>query len=335
MKKTIRKTLLGILAFLVLLVLGALIAFTILNRTNGTIQSAGQQRKYLLYVPESYDPSKPASLVISFHGFIEWPDHQRQVSQWNKLADKNGFIVVYPMGTGFPLRWGTIAPSNHSKQAESDVIFISDLIDKLSAEYKIDPRRIYANGLSNGGGMSFLLACKLANRIAAIGGVSGAYSIPWSACNPSRPVPVIAFHGDADPIVPYQGGTVSPKKLTLPDIAHWAAHWARFNGCGSQPVDLTAIGEVSGIHYTNCAQNADVEFYTVHGGGHSWPGGEALPKFIVGHTTQDIDATRVMWRFFQEHPLPENGAWSLSINRENRMCSGEHPFRTMHRMPAR
>jgi polyhydroxybutyrate depolymerase len=128
--------------------------------------------------------------------------------------------------------------------------------------------------------------------------------MPWSSCNPSRPVPVIIFHGDADPIVPYWGGTVSPQKYTMPDIANWVANWARFNGCGSQPVDLPASGEVSGIHYTNCDQNADVEFYTIHGGGHSWPGGKALPKFLVGHTTHDIDATQVMWQFFQKHPLP-------------------------------
>jgi polyhydroxybutyrate depolymerase len=308
MKKTLRYILLGIFALMVLVVLSAFVAFTILNRANGAIQSAGQGRKYLLYVPKSYDPSKPTPLVISMHGFVQWPDHQQQISHWNKLADENGFIVVYPMGTSFPLRWGAITPSGDSTQAGRDVTFISDLIDKLSAEYKIDPRRIYANGLSNGGGMSFLLACKLADRIAAIGGVAGAYSTPWSDCNPSRPVPVIIFHGDADPIVPYQGGTVSPQKYALPDIANWVANWARFNGCASPSVNLPASGEVSGVRYTNCAQNADVEFYAVHGGGHSWPGGKALPKFIVGHTTQDIDATQVMWQFFQKHPLPKKGA---------------------------
>jgi len=303
MRKILRYLLRGILGLVVLIVLGVFIAFTILNRTNGTIQSAGQARKYLLYVPPSYNSAKPVPLVISMHGFIEWPDHQRQISHWNKLADENGFIVVYPMGTRFPLRWGTITPSGDSTQAERDVTFISDLIDKLSAEYSIDPSRIYANGLSNGGGMSFVLACKLSDRIAAIGAVAGAYSMPWSACNPSRPVPVIVFHGDADPIVPYKGGTASPQKFTFPDIADWVAHWARFNRCASQPVDLPANGEVSGVHYTNCAQNADVEFYTIHGGGHSWPGGEVMPKVVVGHTTQDIDATRVMWQFFQKHPL--------------------------------
>jgi polyhydroxybutyrate depolymerase len=285
-----------------------LAAFTILNHTNGTIRSAGQERKYLLYVPKSYDRSKPAPLVICMHGFAEWPDHMRQYSRWNTLAEKNGFIVVYPMGSSFPLRWGTITPSSDSTRTQSDVVFISDLIDKLSTEYTIDPRRIYANGLSNGGGMSFLVGCGLANRIAAIGGVAGAYSMPWSACKPSRPVPVIAFHGDADPIVPYQGGAVPPKKFALPSIQDWVANWARFNGCAPRPVDLPTRGEVSGVHYTNCRQNADVEFYTVHGGGHSWPGGEDLPKFIVGHTTKDIDATQAMWQFFQEHPLPKNGA---------------------------
>jgi polyhydroxybutyrate depolymerase len=299
----IRNILLAITALVVLIPLVVVVLFTILNRTNGSIQSSRQKRRYLLYVPESYDPSKPTPLIISMHGFIEWPDHQRQISHWNKLADENGFIVVYPMGTGLPLRWGTLSRPGSEDRAQRDVRFISDLIDKLETEYNIDPARIYANGLSNGGGMAFLLACKMADRIAAIGGVAGAYSTPWSECNPSRPVPAIVFHGDVDLIVPYAGGSVSRTGFTFPAIADWVAAWANHNGCASQPVTLSDRGEVSGIRYTGCNQNADVEFYTVHGGGHSWPGGKGLPKFIVGHTTQDIDATRMMWDFFRKHPL--------------------------------
>ncbi len=182
-----------------------------------------------------------------------------------------------------------------------DVAFISDLIDKLSAEYNIDPARVYANGLSNGGGMSFVLSCKLSERIAAFGSVAGAYSFPWGDCNPSRPVPAIIFHGTADPIVPYQGGLAGRSGYTFPSIPDWVITLAQRNGCNASPQDLEATGDVSGVQYTDCA--GDVIFYTIAGGGHSWPGGGYLPKFIVGETTHDIDATRTMWDFFQGHPL--------------------------------
>ena len=113
------------------------------------------------------------------------------------------FLVVYPEGTGFPRRWRA---GGWPGDPMADVVFISDLIDTLSAEYNIDPARIYANGLSNGGGMSFLLGCALSDRIAAIGGVAGAYALPLEDCLPSRPVPMIIFHGTVDAIVPYLGG---------------------------------------------------------------------------------------------------------------------------------
>jgi polyhydroxybutyrate depolymerase len=285
------------------LVLAGAVAYLIFDHTNGRIVSSGEKRSYLLYVPGSYDPATPAPLVISIHGFAEWPAHQMQMTRWNNLAEQVGFIVVYPSGTGFPKRWRTqVEPGS---DAMPDVTFISDLIKKLEGEYNIDPRRIYANGLSNGGGMSVLLSCELSDRIAAIGSVAGAYSFPWSECPPSRPMPSIVFHGTADPIVPYLGGPSHDPATPLPAIPGWVEALALRNGCSQAPSEIPASGAVSGIHYSNCIQNADVIFYTVAGGGHSWPGGEPLPQFIVGHTTQDIDATKVMWDFFQQHPLPE------------------------------
>jgi polyhydroxybutyrate depolymerase len=288
--------LLGLAAGLTLL---ATVAYRVSDHTSGSIVSSGVKRTYLLYVPKTYDPAIPTPLVISIHGYAEWPAHQMQISGWNDLADRYGFIVVYPSGTGFPKRWRTRMEAG---DPQLDVTFISDLIDKLESEYNLDPARIYANGLSNGGGMSFVLSCKLSGRIAAIGTVSGAYLLPWDECQPSRPVPAIVFHGTADPIVPYQGGPSRAFDLPFPFIPDWVAALAHRNGCSGSPLEIPANGEVSGIQYRNCA--ADVIFYTIAGGGHAWPGGEPMPKFIVGHTTQDIDATRVMWDFFQQHPLP-------------------------------
>ena len=218
MKKYILRivTGLGILASALSVTL--VLVFRFLNRTNGKILSSGELRKYLLYVPKSYDPTTPTPLIISLHGFAEWPAHQMQISHWNDLADRHGFIVVYPCGTGFPLRWRIRGDAGTPQDPALDVTFIADLIDKLQSDYNIDPARIFANGLSNGGGMSFLLSCRLAARIAAIGTVSGAFLLPWDDCKPSRPVPLIAFHGTSDPIVPYSGGPSRSFELPFPSI---------------------------------------------------------------------------------------------------------------------
>jgi polyhydroxybutyrate depolymerase len=313
MKKAVRAigkgvlaALLGVILLLSLAAIVIAIVFSCLNRTNGEIYCAGRRRTYLLYVPETYDAATATPLVICLHGFAQWPAHQMEMTGWNELADQFGFIVVYPAGTGFPLRWNAGGELGTANDPLFDVIFLSDLIDSLQNEYNIDEARIYANGLSNGAGMSHMLACKLSDRIAAVGTVAGAYSLPWSECTPSRPVPVIAFHGTADPIVPYGGGRSRSPDLPLPAVEDWAATWAERNGCGDAPLELPSSGEVSAIRYTDCNKGADVVLYTVQGGGHTWPGGAPLPEWLAGHTTSDIDATEEMWEFFVQHPLAED-----------------------------
>jgi polyhydroxybutyrate depolymerase len=309
MKKNIIRFTLVVLGASLTLLLFIAVAFMLVNRTNGSLVSSGEKRTYLLYVPESYDPSAPVPLVITFHGLVQWPAHQMQISHWNDLADEYGFIVVYPSGTGFPLHWRTLRRHNFGKTGGDtdpmrDVVFISDLIARLESEYNIDPDRIYANGLSNGGGMSFLLSCDLSDRIAAIGTVAGAFLIQWEECQPSRPVPAMVFHGTDDPIVPYWGGPYRDLEIALPPIPEWVDTLARRNECDDAPLEIPAAGETSGIRFTDCA--ADVVFYTIAGGGHTWPGGEPIPEWIAGHTTKDINATRTFWDFFQQHPREDN-----------------------------
>lgn len=279
------------------------IGFLLANRTNGALVSGGERRTYYLHIPEGYDPAVPVPLVISIHGFAEWPAHQMRISHWNDLADEAGFLVVYPSGTSFPLRWRITQAGGTPESDYPDVEFISDLIVHLESQYAIDPARIYVNGLSNGGGMSFLLSCKLSERIAAFGSVSGAYLTPWSDCFPARPVPAIIFHGTQDPIVPYLGGPSRSFDQPFPSIPNWVDMLAERYGCESTPLTLPPVGDVSGVRYVGCHQQAEILFYTIAGGGHSWPGGEKLPEVIVGSTTMDVDATRLMWEFFEQHPL--------------------------------
>ncbi len=270
---------------------------------NKKVLTGGKKRAYLLHVPRTYEPNRPTPLVICLPGFGEWPAHLMRISRWNQVADESGFLVVYPSGSSFPLRWRCAPGADTPEQARQDVQFISDLINHLKENYNIDEARVYANGLSNGGGMSFLLACKLSEQIAAIGLVAGAYLLPWTEYKPKRPVPAIVFHGTADPLVPFHGGSPRLIEIPFPDIPRWVQSLAERNGCASNPEPLPAPGSASGLCYGGGASKGEVRFYAVNGGGHTWPGGEEMPRFLVGKTVPDVDATRLMWSFFKEHPM--------------------------------
>ena len=281
-------------------ILAGLIIWNILDRTNGSLVSSGEKREYLLYVPKSYDPTSAQNvpLVINIHGFSQWPANQANVSQWNQLADEEGFIVVYPSGLGIPKRWRVTRTAEDPTGVDIELQYYRDLIDKLSAEYAIDPERIYANGLSNGGGMSLRLACSLSDRIAAIGGVAGAYLVDLEEC--SGGVPGIFFHGQADKIVPYDGGPSERFPIDFPNIPTFVEDYAQLNGCDANETLILEKDHVRAVRYEGCDPDADVVFYTISDGGHTWPGGKPLPERITGKTTHEINATRLMWEFFLE-----------------------------------
>jgi len=281
------------------------VSFHIRNRNNGFIVSSGRKREYLLYVPTTYDRTRPTPLVISMHGAGGWPVQQKNLSGWNRLADRDGFIVVYPSGLkdGGARIWHAMREDGLAR----DVRFISDLIDKLEASYNIDRDRIYANGISNGGGMSFALSCTLSDRIAAVGLVATAQTLPWSWCSDQRAVPMIAFHGTADRMVPYHGGSSWVTPRPWPDVPKWVGKWARRNRCAAAPFDSAVAADVTRREFTNCADDATVVLYTIRGGGHTWPGGQPLPEWFVGPTSRSVDATSRMWEFFRAHRLRQAG----------------------------
>jgi polyhydroxybutyrate depolymerase len=307
----IRRIILGTIVTVIgLPLVAALIAIlwiSLLDQTNGRIVSADGAREYLLHVPDSYDPATPAPLVISLHAGATWPAHQKNLTDWNRKADANGFIVVYPAGTpqvfNVVRTWHTF---DSDAGLERDVKFIAELIDTLRSAYNIDPARIYADGMSNGGGMAFVLSCTLSDRIAAVGMVAPAQSLPLDWCTPDRPVPVIAFHGTADPMVPYAGGRFgdpfNPVKPVFPAIRDFVASWAERNRCVAGPIESPAAPGVTRREHLDCAEDASVVLYTVSGGGHTWPGGKPLPEWRVGPNSDNIDATSEVWSFFREHP---------------------------------
>ncbi len=275
------------------------VSFYLANRDNGRFMSSGVEREYLLHVPASYDRSRPTPLIISLHGAGLWGAAQRDMSRWNDVADREGIIVVYPSGVG-----GRGVRVWHEEDGR-DATFIAALIDTISAHFNIDPARVYANGLSNGGGMSFALSCTLRDRIAAVGLVASAQLAPFTWCPDPRPVPMINFHGTLDLAAPYNGGTswVVLDDKRFPSQVTWTASWAQRNGCRPSPVDSSVAADVTRRTYTQCADGADVVLYTIHGGGHTWPGGGPMPEWFTGPTTYSIDASNLMWAFFREHPL--------------------------------
>ena len=280
------------------------VSFNVVNRNNGAMVSSGEKREYLLYVPKGYDHGRKTPLVISMHGGGLWGAAQRDISQWNRVADEHGFIVVYPSGVG-PLSRHRAWRATGGAGSAKDVRFISELIDTLTAEYNIDRARVYADGLSNGGGMAAVLSCMLSDRIAAVGLVASAQFMPWANCPDHRPVPTIAFHGTADRQAWYRGGTSwVARGMVFPAIEEWMAAWAQRNRCAPIPIDSMVTTDVRRREYTECAEEAPVVLYTILGGGHTWPGGGPLPQWLAGTTSNSIDASREMWAFFREHRTP-------------------------------
>jgi polyhydroxybutyrate depolymerase len=265
--------------------------------TSHTLTSGGIERTYIAFVPEGYDPAVPTPVVISLHGYTSSALQQQLYTGWDDIAERETFLAVYPQGVGSPTRWHAYERRAWFVTTEpvDDVQFISDLLDQLEGDYCVDAARVYANGLSNGGGMAHRLACDLGERIAAIGTVAGAFIVD-DPCDPARPMPVMAFHGTDDAIAPYAGANVL---MGAPD---WVSAWAQRLNCDAEPVELEAQGEVSGVEYTGCDDDVPVIFYTINGGGHTWPG--ALPVARLGATTQDISASEALWEFFADHPLP-------------------------------
>ncbi len=251
------------------------------------VMSSGQQRTFKLHLPPGYTGAAPFPLIINMHGYGSYAEGQEWYSQMTPRADQEGFIVVYPQAAGNPAEWNLKAEHN------PDLDFMRAMIAELQARLNVDPKRIFATGISNGGGMANRMGCSMADVIAAIAPVSGGYW-NWEDCASTRPLPVLSFHGDADGIVPFEGFDAGGENL--PEIETWAQTWAERNGCEMTPQEVYNFGVVTGEAWGNCAADATVTLYIISGGGHTWPGS------VDG--TQDIAATDVILNFFEQHPMP-------------------------------
>jgi polyhydroxybutyrate depolymerase len=271
------------------------------------IRVGGRDRSFLVDLPPGYATRGPLPVVLNFHGGGGSPAGARTQSGFSTLGARVGAIVVYPAGTGRLsdtrlLTWNNGTCCGYAQQRHIDeVAFVRALLDTLQASYPVDPKRIFATGLSNGGMMAYLVGCQVADRIAAIAVISGELT---ADCKPQRPVSVMIVHGTADENLPYNGG-VGQKALDRHEVrpvSYAVDTWRARDGCSAPPV-VTKTGVVTRTVSSPCAKGSVVELYTIDGGGHAWPGGQRMLRLLDAPSTA-LDATSTAWEFFLAHPMP-------------------------------
>ena len=277
--------------------------------TPGEVSRTVMGRTHWIYVPKSYTGKKAVPVVLVYHGGGGNPKGTVRFTGMNAKADKAGFLVVYPCGTGrlSLLTWnGGNCCGYAMKNNIDDVAYTRALLDDLTGIANVDEKRIYATGMSNGAIMAYKLASELSDRIAAIAPVGG--PMGTKTCNPKRPVPVMHFHGTADAFAPFKGGKGRSGRQFY-SVEHSLNNWIKANGCPKIPMveqlpDRTEDGcTVIKKTYGPGNNKSEVVLVEIRGGGHTWPGNPPRINFL-GTTTRDISANDMMWEFFRRHRLP-------------------------------
>jgi polyhydroxybutyrate depolymerase len=283
------------------LVLFLLLPFVSLGQQtiNETMLHDGLTRSYTIYVPASYTPGTPAPMVLNFHGYTSSAFEQLYYGDFRAIADTAGFLLVVPNGTLDGT--GTTYWNSGWGGTVDDIGFTSALIDEIAATYSVNLNRVYSTGMSNGGFMSYTLACSLSDRIAAIASVTGSMNVGQDqTCNATHPTPVMEIHGTADTTVPYDGQTFME---AIPNVL---SYWVNFNNCNATPVitdvpNTNLTDGCSAVHYfyDGGASSVDVEHYKIIDGGHTWPGS----IFTIGVTNNDFIASKKIWQFFLQYDI--------------------------------
>jgi polyhydroxybutyrate depolymerase len=268
----------------------------------GVISFGGVDRRYLLHIPAGYTGTDAVPVVFDFHGHGSNATQQVAYSEIRPLADREGFVVVAPEGQGTTPHFTLLGAT--ATEAD-DVELTTALLDRIEGELCIDPARVYALGMSNGGAMSSVLACRAADRFAAVGAVAAIVYLP--ACEDARrATPIAAMMGTADPVVPFAGGRENCcGNPTIGAASDTMARFARHAGCDPEPAEERIGTTVVHRHFEGCEDGAAVELYVIEGGGHTWPGSPVdLSGAGLGATTKDLRATETLWSFFEQHRLP-------------------------------
>jgi polyhydroxybutyrate depolymerase len=278
-------------------------------RISSSITVDGKVRTYTLNLPPNYYDASGFSLVIGLHGGGGSGEQFETSTNLTPKANASSFIVVYPdgvQGTGLlkARTWNAGGCCDYASDNNiNDVKYISELIDKLIASYKIDPKKIYATGHSNGGMLAYKLACELSNKIAAIA-PNASTMVVDRPCAAVRPVPILHMHSVLDMNVPYRGGVGSGfSNHYNPPIDSVLQVWQLKNQCSQSANVVVDNASYKLTKWLGCTNNVSVHYYLTKDGGHSWPGGHA--GSLVGDAPSAvINANDLLWNFFQQHELP-------------------------------
>jgi len=246
------------------------------------------ERSYLLHIPSGLNNQQPVPVLFAFHGNFQTPKEMQNIYQFDEISDQEKFLVVYP--TGIKESWNTgWEGSPHAGYALAnnvdDVAFVRQIVSDLESHAKIDPKRIYAAGFSQGGMFVYRLGCEMSDTFASIASVSG--NLLLTSCNPTQPVSIIHIHGLKDKSVNYSGGA----PFGFPHVEEGIETWSELNNCTDSIEEIDEANGITHITYSPCQVGTSIELYTIDSGTHSY--------IRIG-----IPASETIWRFFVVHPKP-------------------------------
>jgi polyhydroxybutyrate depolymerase len=264
--------------------------------TTQEITSGGRTRTYLMHVPPGYDGTTQSPVALMFHGLGGDPQTVLDATDMTDRADADTTILVVPLGRGEPARWRFRGPVG---DPDSDLTFVRDLVRHVQRTACTDPGRLYAAGFSNGSALALALACDGTTRFAAYAAVAGPYYEP--ECDDAPPASIVYFHGTSDETVPFGGAETVIGRL--PPVNDTMSKWATRGRCPSSGTFTTADDAVHHFAWRGCKGGTDVDIYAVVGGVHGWPGGGPMSPGRTSQTEDSpVDATSLLWQFFEQHP---------------------------------
>ncbi len=274
---------------------------------NKSIEHNGELRSYILYIPEAFVDNEETPLVLCFHGYGSSAETISSYANFQAIADTANFIIAFPEGAihDNSSHWNVEGWIENSPY--DDIGFTEFIIDDISSEYTINQERIYSTGMSNGGFMSFLLACQLSPKIAAVASVTGSIT-PQNLenCSPEKFIPFLQIHGTSDFVIPYEFPVTHTE--SIPSLLEY---WTTFNECSAEPsleslpnISTSDGSTVEKYTYFDCTNNIENIHFKVIGGGHDWPGAWG---------NMDVNASEEIWKFFAQYDIngPINTTTSL------------------------
>ena len=255
------------------------------------IEVDGRMRSYLLHIPESYDHSVPAPLILAFHGAYSQGASMSETARLEKWGEDLGYIVVYP--NSWVENWNEGCNCNKPHRLGiDDIAFVDTLVQNLCKSLNVDTARVYAVGYSQGALFTLNVACKLSHRFAAVAAVAATMSLPLSQqCSPSEYMPLMLIHGTSDPVLPWEGS--DDGAFSLLSAYETIQTWTELNNCTNPMVKSYVGKKVRKEVYGGCSQDSEVILYAIEKGGHEWPKGK-------------FNASKEIIEFFEKHK--QNGS---------------------------